>query len=94
MRIISGLALLAVVVVAGLWWRAVAVTRQLLRVDAPATIAERSGNVYQLAVGRVRFNPAKRRVRLEFLKLHLSFCLPMACLRGDTQPCTFGQPAW
>jgi hypothetical protein len=64
-RIIIAVALLAAVLVAGLWWRAVAVTRRLLREDAPAAIAEKSGNVYRLAVGRVRFNPASRRVTVD-----------------------------
>lgn len=64
-RSLIALALLAVLVALGGWWHAVAVTRQLLREDAPAAIAEKSGNVYQVAVGRVRFNPIRRRVTVD-----------------------------
>jgi hypothetical protein len=64
-RTIVVVALLVVLLVAGLWWRAVAVTRRLLRVDAPASIAEKSDNVYQVAAGTVRFNPLSRRITVD-----------------------------
>ena len=64
-RSIIVVALLVVVVALGMWLRAVRVTRRLLRVDAPASIAEKSGNVYQVAVGRVQVNPIKGRVTVD-----------------------------
>jgi hypothetical protein len=93
-RAVLGLALLAVVAIAGLWWRAVWVTRQLLRVDAPAAVAEKSGNVYQVAVGRVRFNPASRRVTVDTIHVTTDSAAnaarprPRAGLRLSFQECT------
>lgn len=93
-RAIVGLALLTVLVVAGLWWRAVVVTRHLLRVDAPASIAEKSGNVYQVAVGRVRFNPASRRVTVDTIHVTTNEAAnaarprPRPALRLSFQDCT------
>lgn len=93
-RTILGVILLAVLVVAGLWWRAVATARQLLRVDAPASIAEKSGGVYQVAVGRVRFNPASRRVTVDTIHVTTDSAAnaarprPRATLHLSFQECT------
>lgn len=93
-RAIAGLALVAVLVVAGLWWRAVWVTRHLLRVDAPASIAEKSGNVYEVAVGRVRFNPLSRRVSVDTIHVSTNAAVnaarprPRSALRLSFQECT------
>src|ERR1051325_912294 len=64
-RVLLGGALFVALLVAALWWRAVAVTRRLLREDAPASIAEKSENVYRVAVGRVGFNPLSRRLSVD-----------------------------
>src|ERR1041385_7237166 len=64
-RVLIGGALFVALLVAALWWRAVAVTRRLLREDAPASIAEKSENVYRVAVGRVGFNPLSRRLSVD-----------------------------
>lgn len=93
-RTVIGLALLAVLVVGGLWWRATWIARQLLRVDAPASIAEKSGNVYQVAVGRVRFNPASRRVTVDTIHVTTNEAAnaarprPRAGVRLSFQQCT------
>src|ERR1044072_5338170 len=64
-RVLLGGALFVALLVAALWWRAVAVTRRLLREDAPASIAEKSENVYRVAVGRVGFNHLSRRLSVD-----------------------------
>jgi len=93
-RTITSLALLALLVVAGFWWRAVWVTRHLLRVDAPAAIADKSGNVYQVAVGRVRFNPVRRRVTVDTIHVSTNDSVnalrprPRSALRLSFQHCT------
>ena len=61
--------MLAALIVGAMWWRAIWVANHLLHVAAPKSIAEKSGGVYQLAVGRVRFNPLKRRIHVDSIQL-------------------------
>ncbi len=68
-RTVVGLAVLAVLVLGGLWWRATWVVNHLLHADAPNAIAEKSGGVYRLDVGRVRFNPLRRRIVVDSIQV-------------------------
>ena len=68
-RTVMGLVVIAVIAVGGLWWRATWVARHLLRSEAPKSIAEKSGGVYQVDVGRVRFNLARRRVIVDSIRV-------------------------
>ena len=64
-RAIIGLALLVALLSGGVWGRAAWILHRLLRSWATATVAEKSGEVYHLNVGRVRFNFALRRVAVD-----------------------------
>src|SRR5256714_5576502 len=68
-RTVIGVAVLAVLVLGGLWWRATWVVNHLLHADAPKAIAEKSGGVYRLDVGRVRFNPLRRRIVVDSIQV-------------------------
>ena len=61
-RTVIGIVLILAIVVGGLWWRATWVANHLLHVEAPRSIAEKSGDVYRLEVGHARFNPLRRRI--------------------------------
>jgi hypothetical protein len=93
-RTIMGLALLVVVAIGGLWWRATWIARHLLRVEGPKAIAEKSGGVYQVDVGRVRFNLARRHIRVDSVHVTTNEAVnaarpqPRAVLRLSLQQCT------
>src|SRR5438874_486574 len=59
-RTVIGLAVLTALLAGGAWWRAAWIANQLLRSWAAGIIAEKSGDVYRLDVGRMRFNFALR----------------------------------
>ena len=61
-RTVIGIVLILAIVVGGLWWRATWVANHLLHVEAPRSIAEKSGDVYRLEVGHARFNLLRRRI--------------------------------
>jgi hypothetical protein len=63
------LGLLLVVAVIGIPWRASWLVKRLLRDWAAAAIAEQSGGVYRLDLGRVRFDWARRRVAVDSIQL-------------------------
>jgi hypothetical protein len=69
-RAIAIAVIVVLVLLGGLWWRATWVVDHLLHTDAPKAIAEKSGDVYRLDVGRVRFNPLRRRIAVD--SVHLS----------------------
>jgi hypothetical protein len=56
---------LAALVVGAMWWRASWIVTQLLGSWATATVTEKSGDVYRLEVGHVRFNFVLRRVMVD-----------------------------
>ena len=93
-RVVIGLAVLAPLVVGGLWWRATWVARHLLRVEAPKSIAEKSGGVYQVNVGRVRFNLARRHINVDSIQVTTNEAInaarprPRATLRLAFHQCT------
>lgn len=93
-RTVIGLAVLAALLVGGLWWRAAWIVNRLLRSWAAATIAEKSGDVYRLNVGRVRFNFALRRVAVDSILVTTNRTLnarrprPLAALRLAFHQCT------
>jgi hypothetical protein len=60
---------LAVLVVGALWWRASWIVTHLLRSWATATVTEKSGDVYRLEVGHVRFNFVLRRVIVDSIQV-------------------------
>src|SRR2546430_17288479 len=68
-RTVIGVAVLAVLVLGGLWWRATWVVDHLLHSDAPKAIAEKSGDVYRLEGGRARFHLPRRRSLVESVHL-------------------------
>jgi len=93
-RTAIGLAVLAAVTVGGLWWRASWIANQLLRSWAATTVAEKSGDVYRLNVGRVRFNFALRRVAVDSIEVTTNRAInglrpqPLAALRFAFHDCT------
>ena len=93
-RALIGGALLVALLIGGLWWRAVAVTRRLLKEDAPAAIAEKSNNVYEVKTGRVRFNPLSRRVSVDTIHVSTNAAVnaarpqPRSTLRLSFRECT------
>jgi len=78
----------------GAWWRAAWIVNQLLGSWAEATVAEKSGDVYRLDVGRVRFNLALRRVAVDSILVTTNRTLnvlrprPLAALRFTFHQCT------
>ena len=84
MRVVIGLAVLAALLLGGLWWRATWVADHLLHSEAPKSIAEKSGNVYRLAVGRVRFNPFRRRIVVDSIRLTTNDAINMQRPRPRT----------
>ncbi|HZF71866.1 MAG TPA: hypothetical protein VEZ51_00435, partial [Gemmatimonadaceae bacterium] len=64
-----GLAVAVPLVLGGLWWRATWVVDHLLHSDAPKAIAEKSGDVYRLEVGRARFHLLRRRIIVDSIHL-------------------------
>lgn len=68
-RTVIGLAVLAALLVGGSWWRASWIVNQLLESWAAVTVAQKSGHVYRLKVGRVRFNFALRRVAVDSIQV-------------------------
>lgn len=62
-------AVLAALVVGALWWRASWIVTHLLRSWATATVTEKSGDVYRLQVGHVRFNFLLRRVIVDSIEV-------------------------
>lgn len=93
-RTVIGLAVLTALLAGGAWWRAAWIVHQLLRSWAVATIAEKSGNVYRLEVGRVRFNFALRRVAVDSILVTTNRTLnalrprPLSALRFAFHQCT------
>jgi hypothetical protein len=93
-RIIIGLAVLAALVLGGLWWRATWVANHLLHSEAPKAIAEKSGGVYRLAVARVRFNPLRRRIHVDSIDMSTDTAVnsrrprPRSALRLSFHQCT------
>jgi len=93
-RTVIGLAVLTALLVGGAWWRAAWIVNQLLRSWTAATVAEKSGDVYRLDVGRVRFNFALRRVAVDSILLTTNRRLntlrprPLAALRFAFHQCT------
>jgi hypothetical protein len=58
-----------VLVVGALWWRAAWIINQLLGSWATMTVAAKSGDVYRLDVGHVRFNFVLRRVIVDSIQV-------------------------
>ena len=93
-RTVIGLAVLAALLAGGAWWRAAWIVNQLLRSWATGTIAEKSGDVYRLDVGRIRFNFAFRRIAVDSILLTTNRTLntlrprPLAALRFAFRQCT------
>ena len=88
------LALLAALPLGGLSWRVPWIVNQLLRSWAATTIAEKSGDVYRLDVGRVRFNVALRRLAVDSIQITTNRGInalrprPLAPLRLAFHHCT------
>jgi hypothetical protein len=84
---------LAALVVGALWWRASWVVTHLLRSWATATVAEKSGDVYRLEVGHVRFNFVLRRVIVDSIQVTTNRAVntlrsrPLAAMRLAFQQC-------
>jgi hypothetical protein len=93
-RAIIGVLLFVVLLAGGLWWRAVAVTRRLLKEDAPAAIRDKSNGVYEVSTGRVRFNPLSRRVSVDTIHVSTNATVnaarpqPRSTLRLSFRECT------
>jgi len=93
-RTVIGLAVLTALLAGGAWWRAAWIVNQLLGSWAEATVAEKSGDVYRLDVGRVRFNFALRRVAVDSILVTTNRTLnalrprPLAALRFAFHQCT------
>jgi len=93
-RTVIGVAVLTALLAGGAWWRAAWIVNQLLRSWAAGIIAEKSGDVYRLDVGRVRFNFALRRVAVDSILLTTNRTLntlrprPLAALRFAFHQCT------
>lgn len=93
-RTVIGLAVLSALLAGGAWWRAAWIVNQLLGSWASATVAEKSGDVYRLDVGRVRFNFALRRVAVDSILVTTNRTLnalrprPLAALRFAFRQCT------
>ena len=93
-RSVIGLAVLTALLAGGAWWRAAWIVNQLLGSWAEATVAEKSGDVYRLDAGRVRFNLALRRVAVDSILVTTNRTLnalrpqPMAALRFAFHQCT------
>src|SRR5206468_1527610 len=93
-RTVIGLAVLSALLACGAWWRAAWIVDQLLGSWASATVAEKSGDVYRLDVGRVRFNFALRRVAVDSILVTTNRTLnalrprPLAALRFAFHQCT------
>jgi hypothetical protein len=68
-RTVIGIAILAALLIGGLWWRATWVVNHLLHADAARAIAEKSNDVYRLEVGRVRLNALHRRIAVDSVNL-------------------------
>ena len=93
-RTVLGLAVLTALLASGAWWRAAWIVDHLLGSWAAATVAEKSGDVYRLDVGRVRFNFALRRVAVDSILVTTNRTLnalrprPLAALRFAFHQCT------
>ncbi|OLE18040.1 MAG: hypothetical protein AUG50_07200 [Betaproteobacteria bacterium 13_1_20CM_3_63_8] len=93
-RTVIGLAVLTALLAGGAWWRAAWIANQLLRSWAAGIIAEKSGDVYRLDVGRIRFNFALRRIAVDSILLTTNRTLntlqprPLAVLRFAFRQCT------
>jgi len=93
-RTVIGLTVLAALLAGGAWWRAAWIVNQLLRSWAARTVAEKSGDVYLLDVGRVRFNFPLRRIAVDSILLTTNRTLntsrprPLATLRFAFRECT------
>jgi len=93
-RTVIGLAVLAVLLVGGLWWRDSWIVTQLFRSWAATTIAEKSGDVYRLEVGHVRFNFSLRRVAVDSIQVTTNRAInalrsrPLPSLRLAFYQCT------
>jgi len=93
-RSLAGLAALAALLVAVLWWRDSWIVSRLLRSWVATTIAEKSGDVYRLEVGRVRFNFPLRRVAVDSIVVTTNEALnaprrePLPSLRLAFHQCT------
>src|SRR5258707_388639 len=68
-RIVIGLVLLTILVIGGVWWRATWITGHLLHEEAPKAIADKSGGVYRLEVGRARFHLLRRRIVVDSIQV-------------------------
>ena len=86
-------AVLAVLVVGALWWRASWIVTHLLRAWAVMTIAEKSGDVYRLEVAHVRFNFVLRRVMVDSIQVTTNRAVntlrsrPLAAMRLAFREC-------
>jgi hypothetical protein len=68
-RTVASVLVLVTLVVGGLTWRASWIAHGLLRSWVTTTVNETSGGVYVVAVGRVRFNFALRRVSVDSIRV-------------------------
>src|SRR3982751_5948108 len=68
-RILLAFAVVVLLVLGAVWWRATWVVNHLLHSEAPRVIAEKSDAVYRLEVGRVRFRPLQRRIIVDSIHL-------------------------
>jgi hypothetical protein len=93
-RAVIGLVVIIVVALGALWWRATWVARHLLLVEGPKAIAEKSGGVYQVDVGRVRFHLGRSRVVVDSIHVTTHEAInaarprPRATLRLVFHQCT------
>jgi hypothetical protein len=91
---VIALAVSAALIIGGLWLRASWVADHLLRVDAARAIAEKSGDVYELEVGRVRFHVLQRRAEVDSVHLTTNDAVnarrsrPRTALRVELHQCT------
>src|SRR2546423_6544435 len=96
-RTVIGLAVLTALLAGGAWWRAAWIANQLLRSWAAGIIAEKSGDVYRLDVGRIRVNFALRRIAVDSILLTTNRTLntlqprPLAVLGFAFRPCTINR---
>jgi len=93
-RIVLALVMVVLLVLGAVWWRATWVVNHLLHGEAPRVIAEKSGDVYRLDVGRVRFRPLRRRIIVDAIHLTTNQEVnagrprPRTALRLEFQNCT------
>ena len=64
-RTVIGIVLIVAIAIGGLWWRATWVGNHLLHVEAAKAIAEKSGGVYRIEVGRARYHLLRRYISVD-----------------------------